>query len=348
MQRIYPWILLSQNTNFGAGYKVSVFGFYQPIYLCYTYAMLSKKGTDMWVFRLQGSKDVAYAVGDHLDERLYESGFGHSLAITLFENPKDPLSWVVEGVTDAKPDMPYVETHIQNILKDNSLLGGDSHPYTLTSEKLPDTDWLAENRKQFPALEIAGFYIYGSHIEDPQPQDHIPLKIDASTAFGTGSHATTHGCLQALQDLKQDGFHPKTVLDVGTGTGILGMGAVRLFDCPVVATDIDQDAVEKAAYNVDLNTLQNHMAVVKADGVDDDHVAKAGPYDIVLANILAGPLMDMADTIKGSLASKGFMILSGILDHQAQDVIDTYVDGSLILKRKSTREEWATLVFQKV
>ena len=300
----------------------------------------------MWVFHLKTEKDLAYVLGEDLDQLLYDHGGYDDLVITLFEDPKNPFSWILQGVTASEPDLTVIQSQIDPLKSTLEAERGIHYDCTLTKEKLPEKDWVAENRKQFPALEIAGFYIYGSHISDPQPQDYIPLQIDASTAFGTGNHATTHGCLSALQILKGEGYKPQNPLDIGTGTGILAMGIAKIFDISVLATDIDQDAVDKATYNASLNDLADHMSVIKADGVDDANIQSKAPYDLVVANILAGPLMDMAPDIKSVIHSGGYLILSGILDHQVDSIKKAYDDGTLVLSKETYIDEWVTLIFK--
>lgn len=301
----------------------------------------------MWVFQLKTEKDLAYVIGDELDHLLYEQGHYHDLVITLFEDKDNPFLWTLQGVTATNPDLAFIEQTIAPLKSALEDTQKTTYDCVLTKEKLPEKDWVAENRKQFPPLDIAGFYIYGSHIDTPQPRNNIPLQIDASTAFGTGSHATTHGCLQALQDLKARGVQPCNALDVGTGTGILAMGIVKLFDHPCLATDLDDDAVAKATYNAALNGLADRITVIKADGVSEGHIQSQKPYDLIVANILAGPLMDMASDMQSVLKSGGHLVLSGILSHQVEGIKNAYLGSDLEVYQDTLIDEWATLIFQK-
>ena len=307
----------------------------------------------MWSFHLNAPKNIAYTVAEKIDEYLYlHEGFD-DLVVTIFEEPKDQFSWIVQGVLSQEPDLGQLKDTVRKLISDQDLehndQGEEIEPIlqNLTIEKLPEKDWLAENQRQFPPLEIAGFYIYGSHIESPQPQNNIPLQIDASTAFGTGNHGTTHGCLQALQDLKKTGFTPQNPLDIGTGTGILAMGIVSLYDGDCHATDIDDDAVEKAKYNAKLNQLDTKITVLKSDGVAHDTLQKQAPFDLIVANILAGPLTEMAESIKSILDEKGHLVLSGILDHQVDGIKKAYLSDDVHLTQETYLGEWATLIFQK-
>ena len=206
---------------------------------------------------------------------------------------------------------------------------------------------MAENRAAFKPLEIAGFYIYGSHIEDPQWGDNIPLKIDASTAFGTGNHGTTHGCLAALQTLKRQGIRPRNPLDLGCGTGILALGIVKLFNVKTLATDIDPEATEKTLYNAKENGAADLITALTAENLESDDIAQKAPFDLIVANILAGPLIDIAPQVKLALATGASLILSGILDHQVPAIKKAYRDQTLELQEENLRGEWATLTFKK-
>lgn len=285
----------------------------------------------IWQFKITADKDIAYGLSEVLEE--------HADVISLFENPDDQTIWILEGTCEQEPDRPLLESLITNFESNT--------PPQLEIIELPDKDWLAENRKDFQPLEIAGFYIYGSHIEDPQWGDNIPLKIDASTAFGTGNHGTTHGCLAALQKLKRRGVHPRNPLDLGCGTGILALGITKLFKVKTLATDIDPEATEKTLYNAQENNAADLITAVTAESLDCNEIAQKKPFDLIVANILAGPLIDIAPQIKIALAKGAHLILSGILDHQVPAIKDAYVDPTLGLVEENLMGEWATLIFQK-
>lgn len=285
----------------------------------------------IWQFRVSAEKDIAYGLSELLEK--------HADVISLFENPEDQTIWVIQGTCEHEPDKGILEGIINDF-------NADPKP-SLDIMKLPDIDWLAENRKAFPPLHIAGFYIYGSHVEDPKWGDNIPLKIDASTAFGTGSHGTTHGCLEALQQLKRQGMHPRNPLDLGCGTGILALGIVKLFGVKTVATDHDPEATEKALYNAKENEAEDLMTVLTAEGLDHQEISQKAPFDLMIANILAGPLIDIAPQVKKSLSKGGFLILSGILSHQVNAVKSAYMDATLLFQEETSQGEWATLIFKK-
>lgn len=211
-------------------------------------------------------------------------------------------------------------------------------------EKVPEKDWLTENRKSFSPMEIGNFYVYGSHIETPIPDGKIPLKVDAATAFGSGSHGTTSGCLLALESIKDR--NPFSVLDIGTGTGILGMGAAKLWpQSNVVTCDIDPESVSMTLHNISENNLDN-MTVFESDGLAHPRILSAQPYQVVIANILPNPLKALAPEILKVLDENGFVILSGILHEQAESVIDTYEALGVSLYNKIPKGEWVSLILK--
>lgn len=285
----------------------------------------------IWQFTVTGSKNDIYGLCDVMEE--------HADVVSVFENPENEFMWTLEGTVDHQPN--------ETLLR--ALIDGYPHetPVTFHMAPVPDKDWLAENRRSFVPLDIAGFYIYGSHEDNPQWGDRIPLKIDASTAFGTGNHGTTHGCLAALQTLKAGGFQPRNPLDLGCGTGILALGIVKLFEVPTLATDMDPDATEKTLYNAQENDAAHLIHAETAEGLDSPVITQKAPFDLIVANILAGPLIDMASDLKQSLMKGGYLILSGILDYQGPAIKEAYVDPIVQLVEEKQLGDWMTFIFRK-
>lgn len=283
----------------------------------------------IWQFKIRAEKDIAYPLSELLEE--------HADVISLFEDSQDQSLWIIKGTCEKEPSRGKLE----------ALMKAFENTPILEIIRLPNKDWLAENRKDFPPLEIAGFYIYGSHIANPIWGNNIPLKIEASTAFGTGNHGSTHGCLEALQYLKSQGIHPRNPLDLGCGTGILALGIAKLFKVKVTASDIDLAATEKTLYNMKENNEADLITVYTAEGLESSALSALAPFDLIVANILAGPLMDMAPQIKGALSKGGHLILSGLLDHQVPALKEAYLDATLILIKKILKGDWATLIFKK-
>lgn len=262
-----------------------------------------------------------------------------SEAISSFEVDAKGDLWRLQAIYEVKPCLDGLQALIHSLDFDPSLL-------TLLLETLPARDWLAENRKSFPPLELGSFYIYGSHHEDLSlPSSKICLHIDAATAFGTGQHATTQGCLLLLESLK--GAPIKNGLDVGTGTGILARAGVRFLNIPFVAVDIDADAVAMAAENVIKNKLKDQIQVGFSDGADTSLVKDHAPYDLIFANILAEPLIQLAPDLTAQAADQGILILSGLMNHQAQSVSEAYVAQGWTPSSSHVDGDWSSLLMKR-
>ncbi len=216
--------------------------------------------------------------------------------------------------------------------------------------ELPDKDWVAEVRRELKPVEAGRFFVYGAHDAAGLPEGRIGLLIEASMAFGTGHHGTTQGCLEALDRLGTDGFRPARIADIGCGTAVLAMGAARLWPeaQTIIASDIDEVAVEVARANVAANGLEARLEVVEAAGFNHPALQQGAPFDLVFANILKGPLIALAPDMRDSLAPGGYAILSGILNPQAQQVIEVYCALGFNLVEEQRIVDWTTLVLRLV
>lgn len=212
-----------------------------------------------------------------------------------------------------------------------------------------DQDWLSICYRALPAFSVGKFYVYGSHCEDPVPTGQTGLLIDAVQAFGSGSHGTTYTCLQLLQDLADDKtFTPRTILDMGTGSGILAIGAAYLWaDIPVVASDIEPESAEAAARHAAMNDVSDRIACIHADGFADATVQGGAPYDLIIANILPAVLKPMADDLIAHGTPDAYILLSGIRNEQAQDVLDHYSDRGCSETARLTRDGWTSLLLRR-
>lgn len=166
-------------------------------------------------------------------------------------------------------------------------------------------------------------------------------------AFGTGHHGTTLGCLRALDRLATGGFVGENVADIGCGTAVLGMAAARIWPNPVLASDIDQVAVDVAEANVVANHLVGRVRCVEAAGFDHATLQEAAPFDLVFANILKGPLVDLAPDMAGNIRAGGYAILSGILNEQADEVVAAYDAAGFTLTTREEIKEWTTLTLER-
>ncbi|GLQ33770.1 ribosomal protein L11 methyltransferase [Amylibacter marinus] len=213
--------------------------------------------------------------------------------------------------------------------------------------ELPETDWVAHVKRELTPVRAGRFFVYGSHDADQVPLDTTPLLIEAAMAFGTGHHGTTEGCLTALDRLASTGFIGKHVIDVGCGTAVLAMAAAKLWPGTVLASDIDEVATDVAHANVKCNDLDRRVDVVTCAGFDHPDLRAKAPFDLILANILKGPLLDLAPDMERFGAEGAHVILSGILNPQAEDVIETYGFHGFDLLNHSQIGEWSTLHMQK-
>jgi len=211
---------------------------------------------------------------------------------------------------------------------------------------VPEENWVARALEGLPPVRTAHFFIYGEHSAKLVPANAIGLKIEASTAFGTGHHGTTRGCLLAFEHLARYRRF-KSVLDLGCGTGVLAMAFARLTHNPVVATDIDLLAVVKTRENARLNRTVPHLRIARADGFRARTITENAPYDLIFANILAGPLMRLMPGIRAHLAPGGIAILSGLLDEQTNGMLAMARAHGLRLARRAALEGWVTLVLKR-
>ncbi len=209
---------------------------------------------------------------------------------------------------------------------------------------IEDENWIARALDGLPPVQTSRFFIYGNHDAKTVPANAIGLRIEASYAFGTGHHGTTRGCLLAFEYLAKR-HQIRNALDLGCGTGVLAMAFARLTHRPAVATDIDPLATLKTIENAKLNRA--HIRVTTANGFRTPLIAEHAPYDLIFANILAGPLMKLLPGIKKSLSKGGHAILSGLLDEQANAILAMARAQSLRLVKRSALEGWVTLILQR-
>jgi len=207
-------------------------------------------------------------------------------------------------------------------------------------------DWLAENRASFEPIRIGPHFVHASFFEGPLPAGARAIELDAGQAFGTGAHETTRGCLIALQSIARR-WRPARPLDLGTGSGILAIAMVQLWHVPVMAADIDPVAVRVAASNARRNRVHPWVRAVCAPGLRCPAIRARAPYDLIVANILSGPLVRLAPTIGRTLAPGGIVILSGLLARQEAEVLAAYRTQRLALVRRIRQGDWPTLILAR-
>ena len=212
-------------------------------------------------------------------------------------------------------------------------------------DEIPETNWLEHVYRGLHPLELGRFYVHGSHEQNPQPGERIPLIVDAATAFGSGHHATTAACLVALSDYAEN-HQPQRMLDLGCGAGTLAMAMAKLFNSNVLAVDIDPEAVRVTNVNAKINDCAQYILAGTGD-VHASIIQEHAPYDLVMANILAQPLIEMASDLSALIAHDGHLILSGLLTRQESDILSAYGHHGLSLVNSYRREDWSALLLRR-
>ena len=277
-------------------------------------------------------EDAAEALAEAL-EKLEPEPTG----VGVFEIEDDSGLWEV-GVYFLEPP--------NEVLLDVLAMAFGAKPFVVS--ELPEIDWVAKVRRELSPVEAGRFFVYGSHDADKVPEGCVALQIEATVAFGTGHHGTTLGCLRAFDRLFEAGLRPARVADIGCGTAVLAMAAAAVLpDALVIASDIDEVAVDVARANVTINDLSGRIECLEAAGFAHPRLAEAAPYDLVFANILKGPLIELAPSVSAHLATGGLAILSGLLVVQAEAVTAAYVATGHSLIAREDIGEWSTLVLKK-
>jgi ribosomal protein L11 methyltransferase len=272
-----------------------------------------------------------------LEERLTEAGF----VVTSCEVSRDgPWRIDVFGETE--------DWQVADAIRAAAHALGLTEP-SWNWETLPDIDWVAENQRSFQPFAVGPFWVHPSHNADGMPAGLLPLRIDAGMAFGTGTHATTSGCLKMLATL--DRGETANAVDVGCGSGILAIAMAKLWQRPVIGGDNDAEAVEVAQENAVLNGVGDLCRFVHAIGLRNDELQARLPYDLVVANILAGPLMELSDSFSAAVRPGGRALLSGLLLEQADDILAVYRRRGFGLERHIDLETggamWRTLLLRR-
>lgn len=274
---------------------------------------------------------AAEALGQAL-ERMEPDGVG------VFEMEDGSGLWEVGAYFAAPPDTVAL-----------ALLAAANGALPFAVSEIPPTDWVAHVRRELAPVEAGRFFVYGSHDAERVPPHRVALLIEAAMAFGTGHHGTTQGCLLAFEALLTEGTAPGPVADVGAGTAVLAMAAARVWEeVPVIASDIDAVAVEVALANVAVNGLADRVECVEGAGFEHPRLRAGAPYALIFANILKGPLLDLAPSIAAQAASGGHAILSGLLCAQRDEVVAAYEAAGFALQLETPLGDWTTLTLRRL
>jgi ribosomal protein L11 methyltransferase len=249
-------------------------------------------------------------------------------AVLIVEEPFGPGA-VVEALYTEEPDAAQL-----------SAIAGR----TISVDPLPDQDWIKLSQEGLPPVRAGRFFVYGAHDAGMVPHGVIPMRIEAGLAFGTGHHETTALCLTVLSDLARRRTFVD-VLDLGCGTGLLAIGAAKLWKRLVLASDIDAVAIDVTNENARGNGVAPLVRAIVADGMTHPALAAGAPYDLIIANILAGPLTKLSAGIMKALAPEGMLVLSGLLYEQEAMVLSYYRGLRFVARRR--QGPWSALVLEK-
>jgi ribosomal protein L11 methyltransferase len=265
--------------------------------------------------------------------------------MTSEPDPTAPDDWRLDAYF-GEPPTPEMLAHLAALVP--SAAGAEPKV-----EQVEDRDWVTLSQQGLEPIRAGRFFVHTPAHRDSVPADAVALEIDAGRAFGTGQHETTSGCLIALSRMRDQGIRFRTIADIGTGTGLLAFAALRLWPAArAIASDIDPVAIEVSEENAGINSVPlgrgpGALELVVAAGMDHMRLRARAPYDLVLANILAGPLVDLAPSLAAALAPGGRLILAGLLEGQAEAVAAAYRRQGLMLTGRVERGEWPTLVMRK-
>ncbi len=265
--------------------------------------------------------------------------------MTSEPDPDRPEEWRMDAYFEAEPGPDDMA-----LLLDLVPSAGGIIP---AAEELDEQDWVTLSQAGLEPIRAGRFFVHTPAHRDAVPPGAVAFEIDAGRAFGTGQHETTTGCLLALDRLKTTGASFSDIADVGTGTGLLAFAAMHLWPAArAIASDIDPVAIEVAEANARINGIKlgrarGQLELAVAPGLDHLRLKARAPYDLVIANILAGPLIELAPALAGALAPGGRLILAGLLDHQADAVTAAYRRQGMMAGARITRGDWPTLVLRK-
>ena len=270
----------------------------------------------------------------------FADALGDAAALTILAPPRKSEARI-EALFDHEPDKAALAARLAVI----AALCRAKAP-KLDIREVPQLDWLKKVAGDFPPFDVARWTVYGAQHRAKVLRPRLALQIDATSAFGTGEHPTTKGCLLMLDRLLKKKA-PRLALDMGCGSGILAMAYAKAAHGKAVAVDLDPESVQIAAANAKANGLQSRVRIGLGNGYRAALVRQNGPYDLVMANIFAGPLCKMAKDLKRHLGPGGVAVLSGLLNHQANAVLAAHQAQGLRLVKRLRIGEWAVLALKR-
>ncbi len=287
----------------------------------------------LWMISISTTKVLTDTFVEYLERS--------ALAVSILTQPRQEGSQI-EAFYDHEPGL----TTLHSSLSILAIMKG-AKPPKIFIQKLDNQNWLKKVAADFPPIRIARWTVHGAAHRRAVPQRRFALQIDATNAFGTGEHPTTRGCLEMLDWLLKRVEPPLRMLDMGCGSGILAMAYAQVCRGRATAVDLDTDSIQIAKNNVRLNGLQNHVSVGRSYGYSSLLVQRNAPYDIIMANIFARPLSEMAKDLKDNLRPGGLAILSGLLNQQANMVLAAHRLKGLYLVKHLKLNGWSVLALKR-
>lgn len=283
---------------------------------------------------------ITVTIPDTLAEDVADFLGANALALSTMHPPRTEAC-LIEAIVNQEPDRASLTARLAVVAALHGM-----QPPDLTIDAIPQIDWLARTARAFPPITAGRLIVHGAHDRGKIPVFRPSLQIEAATAFGTGEHPTTLGCLLML-DAVLKSRTPRRALDMGCGSGILALALARLAHVPSVAVDIDPESVRMARLNAKINNLTGYVRVGQSDGYRAPLVGRGAPYDLIFANIFARPLALLAKDLRRHLAPGGVAILSGLLNTQENMVLAAHRLQRLHLWRRLRLGEWSVLVVRK-
>jgi ribosomal protein L11 methyltransferase len=283
-----------------------------------------------------GDEHAARRITDVLEEIFFEGQFEGQAAVAAFERPDG--RWDVTLHFAEAPDQALLRELVANA-------AGEQAAHAISFDTIEAKDWVKASLDDLVPVPAGRFMVHGAHDRARVPPNKLGIEIEAALAFGTGHHGTTRGCLLLLDHVLK-AHDPKRVLDLGTGTGVLAIAAAKARHRKVLASDIDAPSVRVARENGMLNHVEHLTRTIRATGFAAPEFASQGPFDLVLANILANPLRQLAGPMSRHLAPRALVILSGLLTPQAAGVIAAYRARGLVPLRHLKIDGWSSLLLR--